>query len=177
MALIKLDLAGKSEIAVEMVCLGNICRSPMAAAVLHNKVMKIQAPRIVVSSSGTSDYHVGEGAHKLSIATWQVEGYSYDHTARQFSRRSFEDQDLILCMDLTNRAMVLNAAPNESTKSKVFLLRQFDPELSQIDPTSREASELVVPDPWGEGMDSFANVLAMIERATDGLLSRLVINK
>jgi protein-tyrosine-phosphatase len=63
-ALIKFDLAGKSEIAVEMVCLGNICRSPMAAAVLHNKVMKIQAPRIVVSSSGTSDYHVGEGAHK-----------------------------------------------------------------------------------------------------------------
>ena len=174
MAGIELNLQGKTSVAVEMVCLGNICRSPMAAAVLHNKAALISAPKILVSSSGTSDYHIGEGAHKSSITTWQGAGYSYDHTARQFSRRSFEDQDLILCMDLTNRAMVLNAAPNESSKSKVFLLRQFDPLLAHIEPTSREASELVVPDPWGEGMDSFANVLAMIERATDGLVSLLV---
>ena len=54
--------------AVEMVCLGNICRSPMAAAVLHNKALALDSPKLIVSSSGTSDYHIGEGAHKYGLA-------------------------------------------------------------------------------------------------------------
>ena len=97
----------------------------------------------------------------------------YDHTAKQFSRKSFAEQDLILAMDLTNRAMILNAAQSEEERAKVFMLRQFDPELSSIDPTSRSGELLQVPDPWGETIDSFENVLAMVERAVDGLIARL----
>ena len=167
------SLSGKPFISIEMVCLGNICRSPLAAAVLHNKASEIEAPRIVVSSSGTSNYHIGEGAHKLSVKTWQNAGYEYDHTAKQFSRKSFAEQDLILAMDLTNRAMILNAAQSEEERAKVFMLRQFDPELSSIDPTSRSGELLQVPDPWGETIDSFEKVLAMVERAVDGLIARL----
>lgn len=167
------SLSGKPFISIEMVCLGNICRSPLAAAVLHNKASEIEAPRIVVSSSGTSNYHIGEGAHKLSVKTWQNAGYEYDHTAKQFSRKSFAEQDLILAMDLTNRAMILNAAQSEEERAKVFMLRQFDPELSSIDPTSRSGELLQVPDPWGETIDSFENVLTMVERAVDGLIARL----
>jgi protein-tyrosine phosphatase len=167
------SLSGKPSISIEMVCLGNICRSPLAAAVLHNKALEIEAPKIVVSSSGTSNYHIGEGAHKLSVKTWQNAGYKYDHTARQFSRNSFGDQDLILAMDLTNRAMILNAAQSDEERAKVFTLRQFDPQLSSIDPTSRSGELLQVPDPWGETIDSYEKVLEMVERAVDGLIARL----
>ncbi|MEN9736239.1 MAG: hypothetical protein RL129_949 [Actinomycetota bacterium] len=163
----------KDEIHIEMVCLGNICRSPMAAAVLHNKVAKLATPKIIVTSSGTSNYHVGEGAHKSSIKTWEAAGYSYEHSAKQFSTKSFTTQDLILCMDLSNRALVLTAAKSEADKAKVFMLRQFDPVLKDIDPTSRQGEDLVVPDPWGSEMDAFSEVLAMIERATDGLIDWL----
>jgi protein-tyrosine phosphatase len=166
-------LRGKQEIHIEMVCLGNICRSPMAAAILHNRSSELPTTKIIVTSSGTSNYHVGEGAHKLSKQTWESAGYSYNHRAKQFSKDSFQSQDLILCMDLSNRALVLTAAQNESEREKVFLLRQFDPALSHIDPTSREAEKLVVPDPWGEGEDSFQSVLEMIERSVSGLLKSL----
>ena len=167
------SLSGNPSISIEMVCLGNICRSPLAAAVLHNKALDIEAPKIVVSSSGTSNYHIGEGAHKLSVKTWQKAGYEYDHMARQFSRISFAERDLILAMDLTNRAMILNAAQNEAERAKVFMLRQFDPQLSSINPTSRSGELLQVPDPWGETIDSYENVLEMVERAVDGLIARL----
>ena len=130
-------------------------------------------PKILVSSSGTSDYHIGEGAHKLSVQTWQAAGYHYDHIARQFSRRSFVEQDLILAMDLTNRAMILSAAQSDEERAKVFMLRQFDPELAHIDPTSREGELLQVPDPWGEAIDSFENVLVMVERACNGLIAAI----
>ena len=165
--------SAQSTVAIEMVCLGNICRSPLAAAVLANRASEISEPRIVVSSSGTSNYHVSEGAHKLSIHTWRAAGYNYEHTARQFSVRSFDEQDLILTMDLTNRAMVLSAAKTDEHRSKVFMLRQFDPELAHIDPQSREAELLQVPDPWGEELDSYQRVLEMIERAVSGLLETL----
>ena len=145
----------------------------MAAAVLHNKALVLESPKLIVSSSGTSNYHIGDGAHKLSQKTWEAAGYEYKHVAAQFNPKSFETQDFILCMDLTNRAMVLNAAKNDEQRAKVFMLRSFDPALSHIDATSRQGEDLVVPDPWGEEIDSYQNVLLMIERATDGFIDSL----
>jgi protein-tyrosine phosphatase len=167
------SLKGKSEIRIEMVCLGNICRSPMAAAVLHNKAATINSPRMIVTSSGTSGWHKGEGAHHLSQETWESAGYSFEHISRPFSVEIFDQVDLILPMDLTNRANILNGARNDQDRSKVFMLRAFDPSLTHIDPTSREGESLQVPDPWGETIDAYREVLAMIETATDGLIARL----
>jgi protein-tyrosine phosphatase len=171
------SLRDKKEIHIEMVCLGNICRSPLAAAILFNKAEKrdaVQAlPKIIVTSSGTANYHEGEGAHPLSQQVWQEAGYQYNHTARQFRREFFGQADLIACMDLTNRAILLGAANNEKEKSKIFMLRQFDPTLSHIDPTTPEASELTVPDPWGEPIDSYIKVRTMLESAIDGLISSI----
>jgi protein-tyrosine phosphatase len=161
------------EIRVEMVCLGNICRSPMAAAVLHNKVKSMTDPKIIVTSSGTSGWHKGEGAHHLSQKTWEAAGYSYDHTSRPFQVSFFDEADIILAMDLTNRANILNGARNQSDRAKVFMLRSFDPTLSHIDPQSPEAEQLQVPDPWGETIEAYREVLEMIESATDGLLQAL----
>ena len=145
----------------------------MAAAVLHNKVSDLVTPKVIVTSSGTSNYHVGEGPNISSLRTWESAGYKYKHVARQFHPESFAKQDLILCMDLSNRAMVLTAAKSEADRSKVFMLRQFDPELKGIDPLSRQGEELVVPDPWGMEMDAFEEVLEMVERATDGLIKEI----
>jgi protein-tyrosine phosphatase len=167
------SLKSKPTLEIEMVCLGNICRSPMAAAVLDNKSKSLARGTINVSSSGTSNYHIGEGPHRLSKKTWESAGYSYEHNASQFSSRSFAEKDLILTMDLTNRAMVLAAAKTDSDRQKVFLLRQFDPSLSEIDPLSTEAHILQVPDPWGEEIDSYQSVLTMIESAVDGLLNKV----
>jgi protein-tyrosine phosphatase len=167
------SLKTRDVIRVEMVCLGNICRSPMAAAVLHNKVKELVAPQIIVTSSGTSGWHDGESAHHLSEKTWKSAGYSYQHTSRKFTLNLFDECDLILPMDLTNRANILNSARNASDREKVFMLRSFDPVLSHIDPSSSEAELLQVPDPWGETIEAYQEVLAMIELATDGLIATL----
>lgn len=150
-----------------MVCLGNICRSPLAAAILAGK----GGGRFLVSSSGTSGWHDGEGAHKLSQKAWRDAGFEYTHTSRKFKTTFYKEADLVLAMDLTNRANLLNAAPSNEARSKVMMLRSFDPTLSHIDPTSREAVNLQVPDPWGENYESFIEVRLMLERAVDGLIA------
>lgn len=167
------SLKGRREIRVEMVCLGNICRSPMAAAVLFNKAKAITSPKIIVSSSGTSGWHAGEGPNPKSLATWQEAGYEYEHTSRPFQVEIFDQVDLILPMDLTNRANVLNGARTQADREKVFMLRSFDTSLAAIDPTSPAGQALQVPDPWGEDMESYRAVFTMIDSATDGLINFL----
>ena len=78
------QLRNNDLIRVEMVCLGNICRSPMAAAVLQNKTIGLTSPRFLVTSSGTSGWHDGEDAHHLSRKTWETAGYEYEHTSAQY---------------------------------------------------------------------------------------------
>ena len=165
------SLKDKAEIRVEMVCLGNICRSPMAAAVLHNKAKSILKPTFKVTSSGTSGWHKGEGPNPNSLSVWQSAGYEYQHISRPFQINFFDQADLILPMDLTNRANILNGARNSADRAKVFMLRSFDPSLREIDPTSTAAEALQVPDPWGENIAAYREVFEMIEAATDGLLT------
>ena len=165
-----LTLQGLTSIKVHMVCLGNICRSPMAAAVLHNKSKNLTKPLVTVSSSGTGNWHVWQGANPNSMLVLEKAGYKYNHTAQQFHPINFDKQDLILAMDLTNRANILNLANSPQQKAKVFMLRSFDLKLSRIDVTSPEAEKLQVPDPYGDGINSFENVLAMVEDACDGLI-------
>ena len=166
------SLSSKPLIKVELVCLGNICRSPLAAAALHNKDLAINPARFAVSSSGTSGWNDGQGANPNSIKVWEGAGYSYQHTSSQFSARSFAEIDLILAMDLTNRANILNAAQSDQQREKVFMLRSFDPLLTHIDPTSPEGDQLQIPDPWGESILAYQEVFVMIESAIDGLISR-----
>lgn len=135
----------------------------MAAAVLANRAVEIEKPEIVVTSSGTSSWHVGEGAHQLSEKTWKLAGYSHSHTARQFTVESFDEVDLILAMDQSNYANILQLARHEEDRAKVVMLRAFDP-----DPDSVE-----VPDPWGNEIGAYQEVLAMVEAAVTGLLKTL----
>lgn len=135
----------------------------MAAAVLANRAGEIEKPEIVVTSSGTSAWHIGEGAHHLSEKTWKLAGYKHSHTARQFLVENFDQVDLILAMDLSNHANILQLARHEQDREKVVLLRTFDP----------GADSPEVPDPWGNEVQAYQEVLAMVEAATSGLLTAL----
>ena len=135
----------------------------MAAAVLVNRANEISPREIVVTSSGTSSWHVGEGAHPLSEKTWTAAGYVHSHTARQFGAHSFAELDLILAMDESNYANILALASNEREREKVHLLRSFD----------SAAESIEVPDPWGNELQAYQEVLGMVESAVTGLLKTL----
>ena len=160
-------LKGQPEVTISMVCLGNICRSPMAAAILHNRKSEITKPKIIVDSSGTGAWHVGEGPNPMSKQTWEKHGLQYHHTAKKFSKNDFYASDLILVMDSSNYANVM-ALANEDVKHKVFYLRQFD-----LDLRGAKIEELEVPDPYSLPIGHFEAVYEMIDKAVTGLLQEL----
>lgn len=139
----------------------------MAAAVLANRASEVVAPKIIVTSSGTGSWHVGEGAHQLSEQVWTAAGYSHSHVARQFQSHHFDEVDLILAMDLSNQANILHLARNEEDRQKVAMLRSFDPA------PDAPSHSLEVPDPWGNPIESYQEVLEMVERSVSGLLESL----
>lgn len=165
-------LKGREEITISMVCLGNICRSPMAAAILYNRKNEISAPKINVDSSGTGAWHVGQGPNPHSKETWEKHGIKYDHTAKKFSQNDFYTSDLILVMDSSNFANVM-VLSSDDTKHKVFYLRQFDPTLRNIDRDSKDYEKLEVPDPYSLAIGHFEAVYKMIDNAISGLLNEL----
>ena len=164
-------LKSKSEIHIELVCLGNICRSPIAAAVLHNKSRDLTGPKFLVSSSGTSGWHKGEGASPSSVKVWESAGYKYEHASRPFSVDFFDQKDLILTMDLNNRSEILKSAKSQADINKVMMLRSFDPKLINLDATSCEAELLQVPDPWGQEIMAYREVFQIVDSAIDGLIA------
>lgn len=158
-------LKGREHLIITMVCLGNICRSPMAAAVLHNKVAKIERPQITVDSAGTSNWHVGQGPNPPSKRVWERAGYRYEHIASQFNYSRLVAADLVLVMDDNNHQEVTKLITSDEEEQKIFYLRQFDP-------TNPESLE--VPDPYSHPESAFEEVLTMVERATDGLIEALL---
>ena len=162
-----------SSLSVAMVCLGNICRSPMAAAVLANKAKSLDF-EIRVSSSGTSSWHIGEGPHPTSKLVWEKAGYFYEHKASQFKANDYFVNDYILVMDSSNYENVLALAPSQDDAQRVYYLRSFDPALAHIDPQSSDYFKLEVPDPYNQPEESYQRVLAMIESAVDGFIARVI---
>lgn len=165
-------LSGKTQITISMVCMGNICRSPMAAAILYNRKHEIKSPEIIVDSSGTGAWHVGEGPNPMSKQTWEKHGLKYHHIAKKFSKNDFHASDLILVMDAANFANIISQATDE-VKHKVFYLREFDLELREVDRNSADFEKLEVPDPYSLPIGHFEAVYEMVDRAITGLLKEL----
>lgn len=155
-------LQAQNQLEVMMVCLGNICRSPMAAAVLATRAREIKSKDIAVTSSGTSAWHVGQGPNPPSQRVWERAGYAYTHVASQTSPDRIKRADLVLVMDSDNLAKVL-AMSDPIQHAKVFYLRDFD-----VSDDERE-----IPDPYGREDQAFESVLTMVERSIDGLLIAL----
>jgi protein-tyrosine phosphatase len=156
-----------------MVCLGNICRSPMAAAVLAGKTAGWKAPIIKVHSSGTGSWHIGQGPHPSSQKIWEAAGFKHSHIDQQFTANDDFIHLFILVIDSSNCHNVISLAENEEHRSKVFYLRNFDPLLRELDPSSADFYKLEVPDPYNQSDEAYETTLAMVERAVNGLLLEL----
>ncbi|MTB89650.1 low molecular weight phosphotyrosine protein phosphatase [Aeromicrobium senzhongii] len=151
---------------IALVCLGNICRSPMAHVVLEQRLADAGIDDVVVTSSGTGDWHVGQPMDERAAATLTAAGYDATrHRARNFTPDWFGEQDLILTMDASNHADVLALARSDEDRAKVRMYRSFDPEA--------DTPDAEVPDPWYGGPEGFDEVLKMVERTTDGIVRYL----
>ena len=160
---------------ITAVCLGNICRSPMAEAVLAARVRAAGFDDIAVDSAGTGSWHVGHDADPRARSALAARGYPLRHTARQFAPEWFEPghpqrADLVLAMDSDNLAALRRLAPDGVDTGHVLLLRTFDDAVAHRPPGH---SELGVPDPYYGDDAGFDAVLDMIEAAVDGLVDRL----
>lgn len=159
--------------SVLFVCLGNICRSPLAKAIFEDRARARNVlDRFHIDSCGTGHWHVGRPADARSIAIAAVRGTSLtstSHRARQVDADSdFDAFDLILAMDQSNASnLIALGAPSQ----RVVLLRAFDPALA-ADAAQGRAHAIEVPDPYYGGDDGFARMHDMLDAACDGLLDR-----
>jgi protein-tyrosine phosphatase len=148
-----------------LVCTGNICRSPMAEAVLRAQLAEAGlADDVVVDSAGTSGWHAGEDADPRARAALRRRGYELRHAARGFDRAWFAERDLILALDEDNLKALRRLAPDAETASRIRLLRSYDADAGE---------ELDVPDPYYGGADGFEHVLDLVERAGQALVAEL----
>ncbi len=151
---------------VLMVCLGNICRSPTAEAVLRAKLDAARLAALVeVDSAGTGSWHVGEPPDGRSQAHARRRGYELSGLrARTLVREDFQRFDLLLAMDEDNLAE-LEAMRPRASPTELELLMAYSPR-----PLGR-----VVPDPYSGDASAFERVLDLVEPACDGLVDRLVL--
>jgi len=155
---------------ITVVCLGNICRSPIGEAVLRARVEDVGlADRVTVDSAGTGDWHLGHPADPRALAALDAAGYPHDHVARQIRRHWFDDLDLVLAMDQSNYADLRRMMPADGPELRMF--RSFDPALAAL---PEPHPDLDVPDPYYGGPEGFTEVLDMIEQAVDGLVDGLL---
>lgn len=143
-----------------MVCLGNICRSPMADGWLREKSKQYQL-NLEVDSAGTANYHVGSKPDSRMRKHALTYGVSIDELrARQFETADFDAYDIIFAMDQSNRTNILKLARNEADRQKVRLL------LNELEPHS----DMEVPDPYYGNDQDFKHVIELLDKATDAFL-------
>ncbi|MBV7260748.1 low molecular weight phosphotyrosine protein phosphatase [Photobacterium sp. WH24] len=151
----------KRKPSVLLVCMGNICRSPTAEAVLRAKAVKAGV-EIEIDSAGTIGYHEGKRPDSRSRAAGEARGYSFEGIrARQIVVGDFEKFDLILVADRQNLSDLTTICPAEYL-SKLSLLLAF-----------ADAEEDEVPDPYYGGEEGFEHVLDLIEAAADRIVAGL----
>lgn len=149
-------------IKILMVCLGNICRSPLAEGILQSKLPK---EKFIVDSAGTGNWHVGQLPDQRSIATAKSHGIDItNQRAQHFTAKHFEQFDYIYAMDMSNYKNILQLAPNEQAKSKVKLI------LNELFPNEN----VEVPDPYYGGDAGFENVYKMLDEACTIIAKKIV---
>ncbi|WP_344058598.1 low molecular weight protein-tyrosine-phosphatase [Microbacterium pumilum] len=150
---------------VVFVCTGNICRSPMAQVVFREFAEQAGlGARVVSTSSGTGDWHVGEPADQRTIDALHRRGYDgTTHRARQFTHDDFAHSDLVVALDRSHERILRGWARGEADAGKIALLLTFDPSAQSLD----------VPDPYYAGPVMFDEVLGMIESASRSLFRQL----
>jgi len=148
-----------------MVCLGNICRSPLAEGIL---ISMVNPDKVIVNSAGTGSWHVGDPPDKRSIAVAAKNGIDISNQrGKQFSTYDYEIYDHIFVMDTSNYNDVIKLAKTTKEKEKVSLI------LNEIFPED----VVDVPDPYYGGNSGFDNVYEMLVKACEKIVSRLSLKK
>ncbi|WP_420577549.1 low molecular weight protein-tyrosine-phosphatase [Ekhidna sp.] len=144
------------------VCLGNICRSPLAEAIFNKKLENEGlSVKLMADSAGTSDYHIGENPDPRTIEIAQKHQTLIYHKGQQFKKHHQEEFDYLIAMDRSNlENMIREMGENPS---KLILMRDFDPKGKGED----------VPDPYFGGANGFENVYQILDRSLDEFLNFL----
>ena len=142
-----------------MVCLGNICRSPLAEGILRSKISNEHT----VASAGTISLHEGEHPDKRSVKTAKEHGVDISHQkANYFTKKYFDEFDKIFCMDINNLQDVLSMAESEAQKQKVSLILE----------EAGNHGRAEVPDPYYGTMQDFENVYNMLNVVCDVIVDK-----
>lgn len=149
-------------VKILMVCLGNICRSPLAEGILQSK---LPTDKFIVDSAGTGDWHAGQGPDKRSVATAKGRGLDIScQKARQIKQSDFINFDHIYVMDSSNLRDVTKLAPTPQAKAKVKLM------MDEVYPGQKAD----VPDPYYGGPDGFEKVYDMLDEACTLVAQKLI---
>ncbi len=146
-----------------MVCLGNICRSPLAEGILKQKA-KQKNLSVTVDSAGTGDWHIGSPPDSRSIEIAEKHHIDIsEQKARQFSSHDFKRFDTILVMDTSNLTNVLRLSSNQNESDKVKLILNY----------THPQMQASVPDPYFGGNDGFEEVFQLLNKACDKIIEEI----
>ncbi len=152
-------------VKVLFVCLGNICRSPMAEAVFRAKIEeKGLADKIYADSAGTAGYHIGEAPDERTLRVLSDNDINTTHKGRVVSRSDFDHFDLMIAMDASNYQNLLHLKQEHSSSIEIRMLRDFEPNPS---------GDKEVPDPYYGNMEDFELVFEISRRISDNLIEYL----
>ena len=148
-------------IKILMVCLGNICRSPLAEGILKSK---LNSEKYFVTSAGTANYHTGKSPDPRSIAVAAKNGLDISYQqAQQFKSKHFKEFDFIFVMDMENYHNVISLSTNEADRKKVTLI------LEETFP----GKNAEVPDPYYGGDSGFDHVYTLLDNACEKIACRI----
>lgn len=149
---------------VLFVCLGNICRSPLAEAIFNHKVRESGlTDNFMADSSGTSNYHIGEPPDERTMRNALKNGVTIKHAGRQLKAADLEVYDYVFAMDNNNYDTILRLSNGIVPKANIRLIRDFDPLMKGGE----------VPDPYFGGERGFQEVFEMLDRSIENLITHL----
>lgn len=145
------------------VCLGNICRSPLAEAIFNHKIRELGLTGVFrADSSGTSNYHIGEPPDERTIGNARKNGVAIKHKGRQLTAGDLDEYDHVFAMD-NNNYNSISRLSDGSARARIGLIREFDP--------LTKGGE--VPDPYFGGERGFQEVFEILDRSIENLISHL----
>lgn len=159
------NFGAMDKVSVLFVCLGNICRSPMAEGLFIEKVNDAGlSDRFIIDSAGTGDYHIGELPDPRMRETARQYGIELNMRARQVTPDDLDTFDHVLAMDDSNLTNIEILRPDANFSARLELMRNYDPMGQGLD----------VPDPYFGGDKGFHEVYHMLDRATEQLLNKII---